>query len=186
MLDEKIVDMYWERSEYAIAETAKKYGRFCRHIAYNILRNNEDTEECVNDTYLSAWNSMPTQRPARLMPFLGKITRNIALNKNEYNSAEKRGGGQPDLAVEELTECFSDGDSVGELADTLVLRDILNSFVEGLGEDERDMFIGRYWFMFSVKEIAQQFSFSESKVKVTLFRLRKELRVILEKEGIYR
>ena len=106
MDDKRIVDLYWERSETAISETAKKYGRYCHYIAFNVLHNDEDSEECVNDTYLNAWNSMPPHRPSVLKTFLGKLTRNISLNKYKQLTAEKRGNGQMPLIIDELHECL--------------------------------------------------------------------------------
>lgn len=184
MVDEKIVDMYWTRSEHAITETAKKYGHYCHSIAYSILRNHEDSEECVNDTYLGAWNSMPTQRPNKLAAFLGKITRNLALNKYEYYSAEKRGNCQITVALEELAECLSASNSTEEVVDIMILRDVLDGFLGTLDDEARNIFIGRYWFLYSIREISEKFRLSESKVKVSLYRSRVALRLSLEKEGV--
>lgn len=184
MEDSKIIELYWSRSESAIAESSRKYGSYCRYIAYNILHNNEDSEECVNDTYLRAWNAMPPQRPNKLSAFLGKITRNLSLNRLEKQSAKKRGEGQVPLALEELSECIPSAASVEQAVDDILLTEALNGFLAGLSEDKRKIFMRRYWYLCSVKEIASDFNMSESNVKVTLFRLRGELKQILEKEGI--
>ena len=184
MEDNKIVDLYWERSENAIAETDKKYRNYCYYIAFHILHNQEDSDECVNDTYLNAWNAMPTQRPNRLSAFIGKITRNLSLNCWEKNSAEKRGFGQVALALDELQECISSGDNTEQITNDLVVTNVVNEFVASLSTEKRIIFMRRYWYLNSIAEIAEGLSISESKVKMTLSRTRKELRKDLEKEGI--
>lgn len=184
MVDEKIVDLYWMRSEDAITETATKYGKYCYLIAYNILRDTEDAQECVNDTYLSAWNLIPEYRPSKLSSFLGKITRNLALNRYDYNKAQKRGGNQIDLALNELLECVSNNKSPGDIVDAMILEDVLNSFLESLDERNRNIFVERYWCMSSIKEIAKKHSLTESNVKVSLYRSRKILKLILAEEEI--
>lgn len=184
MDDRQIIDLYWQRSEKAIAETADKYGGYCRSIAFHILYNDEDSEECVNDTYLKAWGAMPEQRPARLAAFLGKITRNLALHRYEAYGARKRGAGQVPLALEELRECLPAPDSVERAVDDIVLGEILNSFLSALPAESRKIFMRRYWYLASIREIAQEYYISESKVKVTLLRTREKLKLFLEKEGV--
>lgn len=184
MDDKQILDLYWARSEKAIAETISKYGRYCRSIAYNILRNNEDCEECVNDTYLKAWESIPPQRPNSLSAFLGRITRNLSLNKYKHNKTHKRGLGQIPLVLEELQECIPSVNNTEHLADELVLTEVLNRFLADLPPEARMIFMRRYWYMSSIKEIAADFSASESKVKMSLSRSRNKLRDLLGKEGI--
>ena len=184
MDDKQIVDLYWERSEAAITETSKKYGRYCHHIAFNVLHNNEDSEECVNDTYLSAWNSMPPHRPSVLKTFLGKLTRNISLNKYKQLTAEKRGNGQVALIIDELRECLPTTEGTENIVDDMVLADVFNRFLASLTVEKRRIFIRRYWYMSSVKEIAADYGMSESKVKMSLLRSRNELKHLLEKEGI--
>ncbi len=184
MDDSKIIELYMNRSEQAISETSKKYGKYCHYIAYSILQNDEDSEECVNDTYLRAWNSIPPNNPERLQTFLGKITRNLSLNKREKLSAEKRGGGQKLLILDELAECIpADGDTA-QAIDNMVIRDAINRFLDGLPAETRKIFVRRYWYMSSVKEIADEYGLSQSKVNVTLFRTREKLKTELEKEGI--
>lgn len=184
MDDKQILDLFWARSESAISETDKKYGKYCHFIAFHILHNAEDSEECVSETWLKAWNNMPPHRPQRLSAFLGKITRNLSLNRyNRYN-AEKRGRGQIALALDELRECVPAADSVEQIADDLVLTDTLNRFLASLKSETRKIFMQRYWYLCSVKEIANDLHISESKVKMTLLRSRNELRTLLEKEGI--
>lgn len=184
MDDRQIIDLYFERSETAISETADKYGKFCHYIAYHILFSEEDSEECVNDTYLRAWNSMPPQRPDQLKSFLGKITRNLALDKYRYHNREKRGKGQTYFALEELMECVPASEDVEHVVSELELQEVLNGFLEGLPAEKRKIFLRRYWYLSSIKEIASDFAMSESKVKTTLHRMRKDLGRILEKEGI--
>ena len=184
MDDSKIVDLYWERSETAIDETAKKYSRYCHRISFNILKNNEDAEECVNDTYLRAWNAMPPNRPSILSTFLGKITRNLSFDRYKKYSAKKRGFGQVELALSELDECIPSKSNVEAEIDADILAETLNGFLEDLPQEKRIMFVRRYWYLMSIKEIAQDFNASESQVKSMLFRERQNLKSILEKEGI--
>ncbi len=182
MDDQRIVKLFWERSEKAITETANKYGRYCHYIAYNILQNDEDAEECVNDTYLNAWNCIPPHKPNRLQTFLGKITRNLSLNKYEQLIAQKRGGGQVPLILDELSECVSVNNV--DIIDEIAIKDLLNRFLEMQSPQNCKLFVRRYWYMSSIKEIAKDYGMSENNVMVTLFRIRKELKTYLEKEDI--
>ena len=183
MEDAHIVDLYWARSESAVAETAKKYGTYCYSIAHAILTNPEDAEESVNDTWLDAWNSMPPHRPAILATFLGKTTRRIAIDKWRARSAEKRGGGEMALALSELADCVPSGKTVEqEVADT-ELEAAINRFVLSLPLTRRRVFLCRYWYLDSIAAIAKQFGLSQSSVKVMLHRTRKALRTFLEREG---
>lgn len=184
MDDQQIMDLYWARSEAAISETADKYGRYCHAIAFNILRDDGDSEECVNDTYMRAWGAMPPQRPNRLSTFLGKITRNLALNRYERYTAAKRGFGQMPLALEELQDCIPAAGSVEQAIEDAALAELINRFLAALPADTRKIFLRRYWYLSAIKEIAADCRCSESKVKMTLLRARNELRQILEKEGI--
>lgn len=184
MDDKQIVDLYWERSEKAINETAVKYGGYCYSVANNILNNRADAEECVNDTYLSAWNSMPPHRPSVLSTFLGKITRRLSIDKWRKSGAEKRGGGQTAVVLDELTECIPDKNNVEQTVETQILSEAVNSFIKELPDREQQVFLCRYWYMDSVEAIAAEFGFSESKVKSMLYRTRQKLRARLEKEGL--
>lgn len=183
MEDKKIVELYWERSETAIAQTQDKYGRYCHCIAYNILYSNEDAEECVNDTYLRAWDSMPPHRPERLSAFLGKITRNLALDRYDRARAQKRSAGI-ELALDELGECIPDSKGEMPISDEIALRDAINSFLASLPTQTRKVFVRRYWYLSAVKDIACDLEMSESNVKVLLLRTRQRFRSYLEKEGI--
>lgn len=184
MDDKQIVALYWERSETAISETAQKYGKYCRYIALNILHNDEDSEECVNDTYLRAWNNIPPHRPAVLKTYLGKITRNLSLDRYEKLNAEKRNSGQMSLVFEELQECLPSLESTESMIEEITLTDILNRFLSSLSSEQRKVFMRRYWYLSPIKEIAAEYGMSESKVKMSLLRSRNKLKKMLEKEGI--
>lgn len=183
MDDREIVELYWARSEQAISETQSKYGSYCYSIAYNILNSNEDAEESVNDTYHDVWNSIPPHRPSILSTFLGKITRRISIDRWRRRTAEKRGGGEMPLALEELQECVAADRDTEKEFEKKRLSAVVNSFVKKLPETEQRVFLCRYWYMDSISAISQQFGFSESKVKSMLFRTRNQLRTVLEREG---
>ena len=185
MDDKSIVDLYWQRSDKAIQETEARYGGYCRIIAYNILADSEDAEECVNDTYLNTWNAIPPERPNSLISFLCRITRNLALDRYRGKTAKSRTNGQPDLIFEELSECISDSKTSDDDIENILRRDVINRFLAALNEENRDMFVLRYWYMYSIADIARLYHFSENKVSVSLFRIRKSLKLVLEKEGVY-
>lgn len=184
MEDNKIVELYWERSETAITETANKYGRYCNTIAYNILHNKEDAEECVNDTYMKVWGVIPTLRPQRFSSFIGKITRNLSLHKYEYYKAKKRDYDETTITIEELQNCIQNSDKVEGIIDDIALTEVLNRFLFGLSVEKRKVFMRRYWYLSSIKEIAFDYQMTESKVKMILLRVRKDLQKLLEREGI--
>ena len=183
MEDSKIIELYWQRSEQAISETAGKYGRLLRSIAMNILNNFSDAEECENDTYAAAWNAIPPTRPNVFSAFLGKITRNIALNRWEYNRAARRNR-EFDLVLEELEECVSGRESVESLFEAGQLAELINEFLKGLKRETRVIFVRRYWYSDPVKEIASRLRISESKVEVVLFGTREQLKNFLEERGV--
>ena len=184
MEDTQIIALYWERNEAAISETDRKYGSFCRGIAQRILQIREESEECVNDTYLQAWNNMPPEKPNAFRAWLGKITRNLALSRYRKTHAEKRGGGQAELALEELQECISSRGSVEELTESKEIVELLNRFLKELPEKERSYFLRRYWNLNSVKEIAEAYGVKPGQVSAQLFRTRGKLRAALDQEGI--
>ncbi len=184
MDDKQIVDLYWARSENAISETSKRYGKYCHYIARNILHNDEDSEECVNDTYLRAWEAMPPNRPERLSVFLGKIVRNLSIDRYRSYNAQKRGKGQIPLALEELGECVPASGIEAGIIEAMMFTDIMNRFLADLTEEKRKIFVRRYWYLSPVKDIAREYGISESKVKVILLRVRNDLRQTLEKEGV--
>ena len=183
MEDNKIIELYWERSQTAITETQNKYGRYCHYIAYNILYSNEDSEECVNDTYLRAWDSMPPHRPERLSAFLGKITRNLALDRYDRSRAQKRSS-NVEVALGELEECIPDARGELSAVDEIVLKDAINGFLASLPVRTRKVFVRRYWYLSTVKDIACDLDMSESNVKVLLLRTRQRFKSYLEKEGV--
>lgn len=184
MDDQRIVELYWRRSEQAISETDTKYGGYCYHIAYNILANKEDAEESVSDTYLAVWHKIPPQRPGYLAPMLGKITRNISISRWRKRSASKRGGGELPLALEELGECVSGGHSAEETYLQKEAVESFNRFLAVLPKEERIIFLRRYWRLDAIGTIADAFGYSQSKVKSILYRTRKKLRSQLEQEGL--
>lgn len=183
MEDKQIVQLYWDRSQQAVEETAKKYGKYCYSIAYNILGNVGDAEESLNDTYLDAWNCMPPHRPSVLSTFLGKITRRISIDRFRYLHAEKRGAGEMSLVIDELEECISDGSDVEQEVELQELTHLMETFLDSLSRTERRVFVCRYWYMDSVASICVQFGFSQSKVKTMLFRTREKLKKYLLQEG---
>ena len=184
MRDTEIVELYFQREQQAIAQTDMKYGKYCHVIAWNILLNREDCEECVNDAYMDTWNAIPPVRPFSLKAFVGRLTRNNAINRLEKNTAGKRGGGEIFLCLDELAECVSGRDELTALEERRHVTDCLNAFLKSLDTEQRKVFVRRYWYGSSVKEIAQAYSMGESRVKVMLMRLRGRLREYLEKEGV--
>lgn len=184
MDDLAIVELYWNRSETAITETANKYNGYCYSIAYNILANKEDSEETVSDTWLTAWNVIPPRRPSLLAAFLGKITRHISIDRWRVRTAQKRGGGEVAVALEELGDCVSGGVTPEQSVERKELVQSFNRFLDTLSETERSVFLCRYWYLDTVPAIAVNFGFSRSKVTSMLHRTRGKLRVHLEKEGL--
>ena len=181
MEDREIVALYWARAESAIRETIQKYSTYCRHIAGRILSSREDTEECLNDTWLGAWNAMPPHRPERLPPLLGRICRNAALDRCDYNNAAKRCPGF-EAVLDELAECVADG-RTQEVLDLRQLGSCISGWLDTLPAVQRRVFLCRYWYCDSLADIAARFHFTQSKVKSLLFRLRKGLREHLLQEG---
>lgn len=183
MDDQQIVQYYFDRDEQAIACSAQKYGALCHRVAMNILDNREDSEECVNDTYLHAWNAIPPERPTMLGAYLCRITRNLAINRYRADRRDKRGGGQAAIAIDELSECLSDAGGTS-MCDEIVLRDAVNGFVRRLPDPARTVFVQRYWYVRAVADIAEEQGMSVSRVKMILHRTRDRLREHLIKEGI--
>lgn len=185
MEDCRIIELYWQRNEAALAETQKKYGQYCYAIANSILHNNEDAEESVNDTYIGAWNAIPPHRPAVLSTFLGKITRRLSLKRLRYRAAGKRGGGEVIAVLDEYEKCIPYGQSIDERIEAKELTNIINAFLESLPAEERRVFLCRYWYFDSISDIASRFGFSQSKVKIMLKRTRDKLLLRLRKEDIF-
>jgi len=182
--DQTIIEYYNRRDERAIVETQLKYGAYCMEVAYRILENREDSEECVNDVYLKLWNSIPPHAPKSLRGFLAKITRNTALNRLRNQHSLRRGGGEITIALDELEECISNGESV---ADEYLRREIgeyINRFLQHLPRRDCDLFLCRYYFLYSTAEISQKQGISEAHIRASLSRTRRKLRSYLEKHGL--
>ena len=182
MDDKRIVELYFARDEQALTETRQKYNRYLYRVALGILQNPQDAEECVGDTYLRAWNAIPPHRPSRLSVFLGKITRRLALDRYAALTADKRGGGTQAAILEEWRDALPDTD--GDPTDDLAVRDALSRFLRQLPAEKRRTFIRRYWYGDTIAAIATDSHATESAIKMTLSRIRGELKTFLEKEGI--
>ncbi len=182
MDDLKIIELFFKRNEQAIKETDAKYGKLCYSIAFNILKNREDSEECVNDTYAGVWNAVPPARPNNFMAFVCRIARNLALKRLEYLKREKRSSGVI-VSVEELEEILPDERYAPNVTDEDIGR-LISTFLRSQKEDVRNVFIRKYYFFDSIGEIAKLYSFSESKVKNMLFYTRNKLKEYLIKEGV--
>lgn len=185
MDDRDIIVLYFKRVESAITETAKKYGKYCFSISNNILHNRQDAEESVNDTYLQTWNSIPPTKPNCLLAYLGKIVRNISLNRIKAQQTQKRGSGEYELVYEELEGILSSSQTVEDIIDEISLKELINSWLEGLPPEHRMVFVGRYWYFDSISTISSKMDFSVSKTKMLLLRLRNNLKAYLESEGVH-
>ena len=183
MDDHKIIELYWARKEIAIKETSIKYGGLCTRIAKNILFSDEDSEECVNDTYYAVWNAIPDQKPSIFSAFIGRITRNLALKRYEYISAAKRNPAAT-TSFDELGDCVSGTDSVESEVESRRIERLIDKFLWRQKEEKRNVFIRRYWYFDSIESICHSTGFSQSKVKSMLYEMRRKLRKYLESEGV--
>ena len=183
MQDKGIVALYWQRDPQAIEETDSKYGSYCRAIALRICQNREDAEECVNDTWLSAWNAMPDKKPERLSSFLARICRNHALDLVEAKGRLKRGGGECALALEELENCAAGSGSAEQIVEARELEAAIRRFVSAMKTEERRVFLARYFYLVPIAEIARRCGCRESRIKSMLYRSREKLAAYLKKEG---
>jgi len=183
--DSELIELFVKRSEKAIAHTAEKYNKYCHSIAHGILRNNEDSEECVNDTYLKAWNAIPPNFPQKLNCFLGKITRNLALNIYEKKHTAKRGKGQVEVALSELEECADMSAEIETEQERKLIRDAVNRFLREQNEDRKKIFIQRYWYLMSIKEIAEEHDMNTNQIKSVLYQMRAGLKKFMEKEELF-
>lgn len=183
MEDHQIIQLFWQRNEEAVSAARDQYGAYCRSIALAVLGDHEDALECENDTYLAAWNSIPPNKPQSLSAYLGKLTRRIALNRLRGARAVKRGGGQAEISMQELGDIFTPGDDLLQRVQQRELSARISVFLRGQPDVPRRIFIRRYWYCDSIREIAQSFGFRESRVKMVLLRTRNQLREFLEKEG---
>ncbi|MBQ6335114.1 MAG: sigma-70 family RNA polymerase sigma factor [Erysipelotrichaceae bacterium] len=183
MEDQKIVELYWSRDEQAITETKKKYDNYCFSISRAILHNQQDCEEALSDTYLATWNAIPPHHPLNLATFIGKICRRLSLNKWRMLTAEKRGGGEVTLSLDELDGCIGD-ESFKESLEEKLLAETIDEFLATLKEADRKVFVCRYWYFDSIEDIAKRFGFTPSKTKMMLKRTRDKLKEYLVKEGV--
>lgn len=183
MDDNSIIELFFARSEQALEETADKYGNYCYKIAYHILENHDDSKECVNDTYLHVWNAIPPNRPTCFRAFIGRITRNLAIGKYRAKHTQKRGGGSIEVALDELRDAASCPPPDEAVSDKELVQ-LIDAFLEDLAPEARKIFVRRYWYLSSVKEIAADYGVSESKVKMSLLRSRNALKLFMEKEGV--
>lgn len=183
MEDTQIIDLYWCRDQSAITATGEKYGSFLHALSWNILRSHHDAEECVNDTYLRAWNAIPPERPNAFRAWLGRITRNLSLDRWKSDRAARRGGGL-EMLLGELEECVPDRQGPEQRVEEQELAALISRFLRWQSEDNRYMFLRRYWYGEEIAAIARALQCSESRVKSALFRTRGALRAFLEKEGV--
>lgn len=187
MEDSQIVALYWDRNERAIAESEIKYGAYCLHISMNIVENRQDAEECVNDTYLRAWGAIPPERPTRLGAYLGKITRNLSLDRYKASHAAKREASLFIVSLDELGECVpapAEHNETDGLLEAERVGRCINQFLKKQRAEVRDVFICRYFYSDSLSEIARRFGMTESRVKSMLHRTREKLRKYLTEEGV--
>lgn len=184
MDDSKIIELYWQRDESAVKETDLKYGGFCRKIAYNILCDFEDTQECVNDTYLKAWNAIPPQRPDRFQAWIGRITRNLSLNLWNRSHAAKRAGGAQQL-LSELEDCIPDRENIEIHIEAQELGKIISDWLRTLSAEDRILFINRYWNGTPILQLAEERNIPANRLAQKMYRLRMNLRNVLEKEGVF-
>lgn len=182
MDDTGIIDLFWARDERALAETERKYGAYCRSVSYQIVKNRQDAEECVNDAWIRAWNAIPPQRPFALGAFLTKIVRNVSLSHYRKARTQRRGGGQLPLILEELQDLYADGPE--RLLEAAELSRALDRFLRQLPQKDCCIFMRRYWYMDTLEDIARRYHIALGSVKSSLFRTRKKLREYLEQEGI--
>lgn len=180
--DSKIIDLFFAREEQAIIALSEKYGTVCSRIARNILQNDHDAEECVNDTYLAAWNTIPPQKPDLLRTYIFRIVRNIAIAKYHTNTAKKRNS-YYDVALEELESCLIASNTVEQEIEVNELSQLIDSFLDTLDKESRIMFVRRYWYSDSISDIAEKFQISSNNVSVRLSRIRGRLKKHLKKEG---
>ena len=185
MTDEKIIELYFVRNEVAIEETDRKYGAYCFQISNNILNCREDSEECVNDTWLKTWGSIPPTKPQCFRLFLARIVRNLSFNKYKAKYTDKRGNGEIALILDELEECIAVKNDVEDFYMTKELQSTINMFVCSLPERECNVFVRRYFYSDSIKDISKRYALSENNVRVMLNRTRNKLKVRLKKEGYF-
>lgn len=183
MEDREIVNLFWQRSEEAVVQTQEKYERYCSEISWHVLRSREDVRECVNDTWMQTWNSIPVNRPESLKAYVGRIVRNLSLNRQKHEQRKKRGGGQISAVYEELAEMIGQEDTVAAHVEKQAFLEFLTAFLGKLGRKERDFFVLRFWYLHSPREIAAQFGMREKEVYNCLYRIRQQFRKAWEEEN---
>lgn len=184
MDDKDIITLYLQRDERAVIETCNKYDKYCKTISYNILKDRETVEECVNDAYLCLWDRIPPAEPTDLSAYLGRIVRNISLKRYTHDKAEKRGGKEVVLALGELEDCISSDDGVEAAVTSEELMRAIEEFLRSQSKEKRVIFVRRYWYLASIKDIAKAYGMTSSKVASLLFRMRNDLKTYLTEEGI--
>jgi RNA polymerase sigma-70 factor (ECF subfamily) len=182
MEDSKIIELYFQRSEDAIVQTDKKYGKYCYAIAYNILKDSSDSQECVNDTYLKVWDNIPPAKPSRFSAFIGKLTRNISIDRLRRSNAQKRISLSVSAVFEEVDEMIADNNI--DIHDKVFLSNTINTFLASLSPKDRKIFVMRYWYMYSSADIGKEMRMSDGSVRMKLSRMRKAFKNHLEKEGV--
>ena len=184
MDDREIIELFWNRDEEAILEVEEKYGAYCHTIANRLLKDSRDVEECVIDTWNQVWHAIPPRRPGNLRLFLGKIIRNLVLDRLKKENADKRGGGKGTLLLEELAECVPSVTDIQRQTEDRELGRSINRFLLSLPAKDCNIFLARYWYGHSIREISHACMMGEGTVKSHLFRTRQKLKVFLEKEGV--
>jgi len=184
LTDLQIVDLYWKRNADAIRYSTEKYGGYCHSVAKNILSDFQDAQECVNDTWIGAWNSMPDHRPRDLRAFLGMITRRLACSRLRRDYAQKRGSGQLPLILEELDSCLPTSPSAAQIVEAKQLEEAVNAFLHTLPEQDCNIFLRRYWYAESIAQISRRYDILPNTIKSSLYRSRRKLRAYLEKEDL--
>lgn len=184
MDDRKIVGLFLERSEQAVGEVSRKYGRLCQHIARGIVQSEADAQECVSDAYLTLWKTIPPEKPASLRAYLTRVLRNICYNRRDYETADRRDS-RLDISLQELEDILPDSVGSERMLETMVLRDALNTFLRSLPQKDRYLFLRRYYYLDTCREISRKTGMDESTVSTRLNRLRRRLKDLLLKEGIF-
>ena len=182
MDDNQIIDLLWQRIEDALENVRQKYGTLCHNVSFSILRSREDAEECVNDTYMKVWDSIPPARPENFPAYVVKITRNLSIDRLRSLKRVKRGADNREVALSELEACLP-GQSIDDALNAKELAEVINRFLRELPAESRLIFVGRYWNYRTIAELASDFGYSQSKIKSLLFRIRGDLRANLELEG---
>ena len=181
MQDNELLQLFFDRNEQAISRTSEKYGRYCMYIADNILPSREDSEECINDAYVTLWNTIPPKKPESLKAYLAQVLRNAALSMLRKQNAKKRGSGVVEEIIDELSE--AETDTPESITDAKLLGELINGFIAGLEKQHRIIFVKRYWYLCPSKQIAKECDMSVAAVNMTLHRLRQQLKDYLEQEG---